>query len=60
MCKDNAVGNGFIFVDDNTRLHIHHQVNKFVQENGVERMDCLAESPDGNVFELTWTDPYIY
>ena len=49
-----AVGNGFILVDDNARPHRHHQVNEFVEENGVERMDWPAKSPDLNPIEQVW------
>ena len=40
-----AMGDDFIFMDDNARPHRSQAVDQFVEENGIERMEWPARSP---------------
>ena len=49
-----AMGDDFIFMDDNARPHRAQVVDQFVEENGIERMERPARSPDCNPVENLW------
>ena len=46
-----AVGNGAIFMDDDAPCHRAVVLNKFLQQQGVMRLDLPARSPDLNPIE---------
>ena len=49
-----AVGETFVFMDDNAPSHHHHHVRNIPEEEGIEHMDCPAFSPDMNPIEHVW------
>ena len=46
-----AVGELFLFQDDNARLHQGRSVQHYLDEQGIERMEWPANSPDLNPIE---------
>ena len=48
-----AVGDGFVFVDDNARPHRHHEVDAYLDDNGIERMDWPSKSPERLMMQLS-------
>ncbi|GFX59486.1 transposable element Tcb2 transposase [Trichonephila clavipes] len=49
-----AIGDDFILMDDNCRLHRANPVEDFLFEEGIVRMECPACSPDMNPIEHVW------
>ncbi|GFW18670.1 transposable element Tcb1 transposase [Trichonephila clavipes] len=49
-----AIGDDFILMDDNCRLHRANLVEGFLFEEGIVRMECPACSPDMNPIEHVW------
>ncbi|GFT56807.1 transposable element Tcb2 transposase [Trichonephila clavipes] len=53
-----AIGNDFILMDDNARPHRAWIVEEYLEDHGLERMECPARSPDLNPIEhllgLSW------
>lgn len=51
-----AIGEDFVFMDDNARPHCAQITNQFLEDNGVERMEWQAISPDCNPIKHLWDD----
>ena len=49
-----ACGLGFNMMDDNARPHRACVVDQYLEQEGIERMDWQAKSPDRNPIEHTW------
>ena len=49
-----ACGPGFIMMDDNARPHRARVVDQYLEQEGIERMDWPARSPDLNPIEHAW------
>lgn len=49
-----AIGQEFVLMDDNATAHRARVVNQYLDDQGVERMDWPARSPDINPIEHAW------
>ena len=49
-----ACGPDFIIMDDNARPHRARVVYQYLEQEGIERMDWPARSPDLNPIEHAW------
>lgn len=49
-----AVGNYFVFMDDNARPHRTRAVNDYLETEGINRLNWPALSPDMNPIEHAW------
>ena len=49
-----AVGENFVLMDDNARPHRGRVVTRYLEEEGIERMEWPARSPDLNPIEHAW------
>ena len=49
-----AIGDEFVFMVDNARPHCARVADQFLEENGIERMEWPARSPDCNPIENFW------
>lgn len=49
-----AVGPDFVLMDDNARPHRARVVTQYLHDEGIERMDWPARSPDINPIEHAW------
>ena len=49
-----AIGDEFVFMDDNARPHLARVADQFLEENGIERVEWPARSPDCNPIENLW------
>ena len=49
-----AVGQDFLLMDDNARPHRARVVTEYLEQEGIERMDWSARSPDINPIEHVW------
>ena len=49
-----AVGEDFLLMNDNARLHRARMVNQYLEDQGLERLSRPAHSPDLNPIEHAW------
>ncbi|GFV80633.1 transposable element Tcb2 transposase [Trichonephila clavipes] len=49
-----AIGDSFVFQDDNARPHRARLVENMLEAETIQRMECLACSPDLNPIEHVW------
>ncbi|GFX52510.1 transposable element Tcb2 transposase [Trichonephila clavipes] len=49
-----AMGLQFLFMDDNAPCHCTVATEQLLESEDIERMDCLARSPDLNPIEHVW------
>ena len=49
-----ACGPGFIMMNDNARPHRARVVDQYLEQEGIDRMDWPARSPDLKVIEPAW------
>ncbi|GFU37670.1 transposable element Tcb2 transposase [Trichonephila clavipes] len=49
-----AIGDSFVFQDDNTRPHRARLVENMLETETIQRMECPAYSPDMNPIEHVW------
>ena len=48
------IGDEFVFMDDNARPHRARVADQFLEENGIERMEWPARSPDCTPIKNLW------
>nr|CAH7729531.1 unnamed protein product [Callosobruchus chinensis] len=50
----NGIGDQFIFMDDNARLHRTRAVQQALENENIARLEWLAMSPDMSLIEHVW------